>query len=234
MVWDGNVGCFRLLSSSQRCANYVFNSAKLSNLARGVNGHSLILPTWFSTWPFSHPATGVQAHLSVDEDGLIKAADFTSGSVHDSNCFTDLLEGDESAVYADSAYQSQKHADWLSQQGIGNRLTKRAYRNRPLTAEDRFFNRTHSSVRSTVERVFGVLKLHYGMAKARYLGIKRNRTRFQLMCVAHNIKRGRSIQRANCAWKTEWRGESRCVSITIDDILSLLGKIESEKWSLRI
>ena len=119
--------------------------------------------------------------------------------MHDSNCFTDLLEGDESAVYADSAYQSQKHADWLSQQGIGNRLTKRAYRNRPLTAEDRLFNRTHSGVRSTVERVFGVLKLHYGMAKARYLGINRNRTRFQLMCVAHNIKRGRSIQRASYA-----------------------------------
>jgi IS5 family transposase len=142
---------------------------------------------------------GFKAHLSVDEDGLIKAADFTSGSVHDSNCFTDLLEGDESAVYADSAYQSQKHADWLSQQGIGNRVTKRAYRNRPLTAEDRLFNRIHSGVRSTVERVFGVLKMHYGMAKARYLGIKRNRTRFQLMCVAHNIKRGRSIQRASCA-----------------------------------
>ena len=119
--------------------------------------------------------------------------------MHDSNCFTDLLEGDESAVYADSAYQSQKHADWLSQQGIGNRLTKRAYRNRPLTAEDRLFNRIHSGARSTVERVSGVLKMHYGMAKARYLGIKRNRTRFQLMCVAHNIKRGRSIQRSSCA-----------------------------------
>jgi len=23
------------------------------------------------------------------------------------------------------------------------------------------------------------------------------------MCVAHNIKRGRSIQRASCAWKTD-------------------------------
>ena len=128
----------------------------------------------------THKSTyGFKAHLSVDEDGLIKATDFTSGSAHDSNCFTDLLEGDESAVYADSAYQSQKHSDWLSQKGIANRVTKRAYRNRPLTAEDRLFNRIHSGVRSTVERVFGVLKLHYGMAKARYLGIKRNRTRFQ-------------------------------------------------------
>jgi len=57
---------------------------------------------------------------------------------------------------------------------------------------------TQIGFRSTVKRVFGVLKLHYGMAKARYLGVPRNRTRFQLMCVAHNIKRGRSIQRASC------------------------------------
>jgi hypothetical protein len=37
------------------------------------------------------------------------------------------------------------------------------------------------------------------MAKARYLGLERNRTRFELMCVAHDIKRGLSIQEAICA-----------------------------------
>jgi len=31
------------------------------------------------------------------------------------------------------------------------------------------------------------------MGKARYLGLERNRTRVDLMCVAHNIKRGLSI-----------------------------------------
>jgi len=142
---------------------------------------------------------GFKAHMNVDEDGFIKATDFTSGSVHDSNCFTGLLDGDESSVYADSAYCSKKHNDWLSEKGINNRLTRRAYRNRPLTPKDKTFNQLHSGVRSTVERVFGVLKQHYGMAKARYLGLNRNRTRFELMCVAHNIKRGRSIQQASYA-----------------------------------
>lgn len=142
---------------------------------------------------------GFKAHLNVEEDGLIKATDYSSGSSHDSNHFTDLLSGEESAVYADSAYQSEKHSNWLAERGIDNRLTKRAYRNRPLSEQDKQFNRSHSGVRSTVERVFGVLKQHYGMAKARYLGIDRNRTRFELMCVAHNIKRGLSIQQASCA-----------------------------------
>lgn len=142
---------------------------------------------------------GFKAHLNVDEDGLIKSTDYSSGSSHDSNHFTDLLGGEESAVYADSAYQSEKHDQWLSERGIDNRVTKRAYRNRPLSEEDKQFNRLHSGTRSTVERVFGVLKQHYGMAKARYLGLARNRTRFELMCVAHNIKRGLSLQQGSCA-----------------------------------
>lgn len=137
---------------------------------------------------------GYKAHINVDEDGFIKASDYSTGSLHDSNCFTDLLSGTESAVYADSAYLSQTHEDWLSSRGIDSRVIKRAYRNRPLSDKDKCFNRTHSGVRCTVERVFGVLKQHYGMAKARYLGLSRNRTRFELMCVAHNMKRGISIQ----------------------------------------
>ena len=140
-----------------------------------------------------------KAHMNVDEDGLIKSTDYTAGNVHDSNCFTDLLDGDESAAYADSAYGSKDHDVWLKQNKIENRITKRAYRNKPLTSQDKQFNRLHSGTRSTVERVFGVLKLHYGMAKARYMGLARNRTRFELMCVAHNIKRGLSIRQASCA-----------------------------------
>ena len=142
---------------------------------------------------------GYKAHINVDEEGLIKALAYTAGTVHDSNHFTTLLKGNESAAYADSAYQSEMHTDWLTTRGIENRLIKRAYRNRPLSQEDKVFNQTHAGVRSTVERVFGVLKQHYAMGKARYLGLGRNRTRVELMCVAHNIKRGLSIRQGQCA-----------------------------------
>jgi IS5 family transposase len=93
---------------------------------------------------------------------------------------------------------SGTHSEWLASRKIENRLIKRAYRNKPLSEKDKQFNQLHSGVRCTVERVFGVLKLHYGMGKARYMGLGRNRTRFELMCVAHNIKRGLSIQQASC------------------------------------
>ena len=142
---------------------------------------------------------GYKAHMNVDEDGLIKAVGFTAGNVHDSQCFTDLLGGDESAVYADSAYASKGHDAWLMKRAIQSRILKRAYRNRPLSAASRRFNRTHAGVRSTVERVFGVLKQHYGMGKARYLGLARNRVRVMLMSIAYNLKRGSSIRQASCA-----------------------------------
>jgi hypothetical protein len=84
----------------------------------------------------------------------------------------------------DSTYQSETHTDWLSERGIEHRLIKHAYRNRSLSQEDKLFNQTHAGVRSTVERVFGVQKKHYAICKDRYLGLGRNRTRVELMCVA--------------------------------------------------
>ena len=141
----------------------------------------------------------LQGAINVDEEGFIKARDFTPGNVHDSQCFTALLSRKESAAYADSAYRSQAHDQWLEQRGIDNCVLKRAYRNRPLSESDRHFNRLHAGVRSTVERVFGVLKQHYGMAKSKYRGLERNRTRLDLMCIAHNLKRGYTIRQSNGA-----------------------------------
>lgn len=139
---------------------------------------------------------GFKAHINVDEDGFIKATAFTAGNIHDSNHFTELLSGDESAVYADSAYKSRKHDEWLEERGIDNRVMGRAYRNTPLTKAQKQKNQRNSGVRCTVERVFGVFKLYYGMGQARYLGLARNAVRFGLMCFAYNLKRGINIQRS--------------------------------------
>ena len=75
-----------------------------------------------------------------------------------------------------------------------NRIIHRAYRNKPLTKEQKIANRLNSATRSTVERVFGILKLHYGMGKARYRGLMRNHVRFVIMCIGYNLKRALSIQ----------------------------------------
>ena len=139
---------------------------------------------------------GFKVHANVDEDGFIKTYAYTAGNVHDSQVFEELLTGHEKSVYADSAYKSQKHDELLVSKGILNKVLKRAYRNNPLSEDQKKFNRLASGVRCTVERVFGTLKLHYGMSKARYLGLSRNRIRFGLMSLAHNLKRGAGMNRS--------------------------------------
>ena len=138
---------------------------------------------------------GFKAHANVDEDGFIKATAFTAGNVYDSNHFTDLLSGKETEVYADSAYKSKKHDDWLEDHYVNNKVVDRAYRNTPLTPAQKKKNQRNSGTRCTVERVFGVLKLHYGMGQARYLELARNNIRFGVMCLAYNLRRGANIKK---------------------------------------
>jgi IS5 family transposase len=106
------------------------------------------------------------------------------------------FSGDESAVYVDSAYKSRKHDEWLEERGIDNRVMGRAYRNTPLTKAQKQKNQRNAGVRCTVERVFGVFKLYYGMGQSRYLGLARNAVRVGLMCFAYNLKHGINIQRS--------------------------------------
>ncbi len=40
---------------------------------------------------------------------------------------------------------------------------------------------------------YGLLKLHHGLGKARYLGLERNRVRAQLIAMRHNLKTGMNI-----------------------------------------
>jgi len=72
----------------------------------------------------------------------------------------------------------------------------RAYRNTPLTKAQKQNNQRNAGFRCTVERVFGVFKLYYGMGHEHYLGLARNAVLFGLMCFAYNLKRGINIQRS--------------------------------------
>lgn len=92
---------------------------------------------------------GFKAHINVDEDRLIKSTDYTPGNVHVSNCFTSLLDGDESAAYAGSAYAREKHAKCLKAYKVENRIIRRAYKNKPLMAQDKQFNRLYSGCTMT-------------------------------------------------------------------------------------
>ncbi|WP_044411882.1 IS5/IS1182 family transposase [Thiomicrospira microaerophila] len=117
-----------------------------------------------------------------------------AGSSHDTQIFETPLTGSEKVVYANSAYKSQVHEKLLKTKRIKNDPLHCAYRNTPLTEQQKQHNRLASEVRYIVERTFGVLKQHYGMAQARYNGLKRNAAKLTLMCIGYNLKCAINIQ----------------------------------------
>ena len=131
---------------------------------------------------------GMKGHIGVDsQTKLIHSVAATAANVHDSQLLGDLLHGEETRVWGDSAYTGQgevmrEHApkaqDFTNQKG---------FRNRPLSDEDAARNRTKSRVRAKVEHPFLVLKRIFGFNKVRYRGLDKNANRLFVACGLANL-----------------------------------------------
>ncbi len=140
---------------------------------------------------------GMKIHVGVDsKTGLIHSASVTAANVHDSHEVPNLLHGNETRLYGDSAYRGKAQRERLK--GIAPQAkdftNKRAYRNAPLTDADKETNRRKSSIRAKVEHPFLILKRFWGFAKVRYRGLAKNANRAFAMLAAINIlKHGRPL-----------------------------------------
>jgi len=131
---------------------------------------------------------GMKGHIGVDsQTKLIHSVAATAANVHDSQLLGDLLHGDETRVWGDSAYAGQgdvirEHApnakDFTNQKGC---------RNRSLSDEGAAKNRTKSKVRAKVEHPFLVLKRIFGFNKVRYRGLDKNANRLFMACGLVNL-----------------------------------------------
>ena len=131
---------------------------------------------------------GMKAHIGVDsQTKVIHAVAATAANVHDSVCLPDLLHGEETRVWGDSAYQGQgevirRHAPKAKD------FTHRRYRYKDtVNEEERAKNRTKSSVRAKVEHPFLILKRIFGFAKTRYKGLAKNAHRLFVACALANL-----------------------------------------------
>jgi IS5 family transposase len=141
---------------------------------------------------------GMKVHIGVDSDtGLVHSASVTAGNVHDSQELPNLLHGQETRLYGDSAYRGKEQRKRLKDIAPKARdfTNKRAYKNRPLTEADKQTNRRKSSVRSKVEHAFLTLKRIWGFAKARYRGLAKNANRaFAMLALINVSKWGRPLR----------------------------------------
>jgi len=131
---------------------------------------------------------GFKAHLATDTRGTITDFVFDTAKVHDSNHIDQLTEGENTAVYADSAYSSAERRERLKDRGISDRIVYKRVRGQPeLPPEQKRHNARCSKVRAFVEHPRAWM-VKMGFTVARYRGLTSNALDFALMAVAYNLK----------------------------------------------
>ena len=131
---------------------------------------------------------GMKAHIGVDsQTKLIHSVAATAANVHDSQLLGDLLHGDETRVWGDSAYAGQGDVIRQHAPKAKDFTNKKGFRNRPLSDEDAAKNKTKSSVRAKVEHPFLILKRIFGFNKVRYRGLDKNANRLFVACGLVNL-----------------------------------------------
>jgi len=131
---------------------------------------------------------GMKGHFGVDSNSkMIHSVVATAANVADSEVLSDLLHGDETAVWGDQAYRGQtevisEHAPHATD------LTNRRYRHRGVVDEAiRAENREKSRTRARVEHAIGVIKRVFGFTKVRYRGLEKNANRLFVTSALANI-----------------------------------------------
>jgi IS5 family transposase len=140
---------------------------------------------------------GMKLHIGVDSaSGLIHSASVTAANVHDRHEVPNLLHGNETRFYGDSAYRGKEQRERLREivPKAKDFTNRRAYKNRPLSDADKETNRRKSAVRSKVEHPFLTLKRLWGFAKVRYRGLEKNANRaFAMLAMINLVKWGRPL-----------------------------------------
>ena len=131
---------------------------------------------------------GMKVHIGVDNrTKLIHSIAVTAANVHDSQLLGDLLHGDETHVWGDSAYAGQKKLLYEQAPSAKDLTQKKGSRYRKLTEAERSANRYKSKIRSRVEHIFGVIKCQFGFTKVRYRGLDKNAQCVFTKCALVNL-----------------------------------------------
>lgn len=111
--------------------------------------------------------------------------------MHDLQVWGGLLDEDNRAdsLWADSAYRSEVVEAVLALMGFESQIHQRAYRNRPLSDEQKLTNRTKSKTRAKVEHVFGAWTMQMEGKMVRVMGMVRVKAQLGLKNLTYNLMR---------------------------------------------
>lgn len=132
------------------------------------------------------PVYGYKSHIGADRRRrLIRTWTVTDAARYDGRELPGLLDRSNtaSAVWADTAYRSQKNEKRITAAGLTSKVHFRRARGKPLPAARRKANAARSRVRSGVEHIFADQK-HRMDLFVRTIGITRARTKIGMANLA--------------------------------------------------
>jgi IS5 family transposase len=135
---------------------------------------------------------GYKDHVKCDsESKIITNFSVTDASVHDSQEFVGLIDEKDKDVKLDSGYVGEEFQEQLSEKfpGIQIHVCARAYRNKPLTDEDKRNNKEISNTRSRIEHIFGYMTRFMAGITSRVHGYERVKRDVTAKNMAYNLKR---------------------------------------------
>lgn len=135
---------------------------------------------------------GYKNHINADRKyKFIRRYTVTDASVHDSQEMDNILDhnNDCQDVYADSAYRSEAQEERLKEAECTSHVHERAYRNKPLTEEQKAANTEKSRVRVRVEHIFGHMETAMDGCFVRTIGMARAKVKIGIENLAYNVSR---------------------------------------------
>jgi len=136
---------------------------------------------------------GYKNHIQIDKKyKIIRKSKVTTASTHDSREFANLLDqegNDNNNVWADSAYRSEESEKMLASKNFVSQVHERAYRNSPLSADQKSSNRIKSSSRVRVEHIFGHMATSMGGVLIHVIGLARAQVKITIKNIAYNMHR---------------------------------------------
>ena len=143
---------------------------------------------------------GMKAHLGVNsETKLIHSVVATPANRHDSQVTGELLHGNETQVWGDSAYTGQGEVIREIAPEALDLTNEKGTRGRALSEAQRTSIRDKSRTRSRVEHVIGVMKNRFEFDKVRYKGLSKNTHHLYVSAALVNLAVSRAYLVARCS-----------------------------------
>lgn len=130
---------------------------------------------------------GMKAHIGVDaKSGLVHTVKTTTGKVHDAKLTDDLIRPDDTIIFGDKGYVSDKRKRVTRARGATWAVKDKRKPGRVLSTSQKKRNKKYGTVRAKVEHVFRVIKCQFAYRKVRYRGLAKNEAQiFSLMALAN-------------------------------------------------